>query len=92
MLKVDYKKRTKEGTIYNQTITIDTATARAFNNWVAVVLLDPPIEKKLYLQQLENAINYTTLTTLHELTIYLSKYTNENLHRIKHRNTIIIVK
>lgn len=108
-MKVSYLKNwDKEGTFYNQTITIDKETGAKFNNFVEKVLKqdkektskthtwsNEEMQREMYLKRLALGVNYTYLTTLNYFLSFIMKEPKENVkwRRIKtNRNTIIIVK
>jgi hypothetical protein len=104
-MKVSYLKHWKEGTLYNQTITIDKVTGVKFNNYVETlwkqdqeklnsthVQDNEMAQRDMYLKRLALGVNYTYLTTLDYFVSFLLRETNESIKRIKRRNTIIIVK
>lgn len=77
-MKVSYRKNwSKDGTFYNQTITIDKKTAALFNSYVEKILNKDKEEiqknhiitneqsmREYYLKRLAIGVNYTYLTTL----------------------------
>ena len=77
-MKVSYRKNwSKDGTFYNQTITIDKKTAVLFNNFMFKILnkdreeiqknhiiTGEQIMRECYLKRLASGANYTHLTTL----------------------------
>ena len=77
-MKVSYRKNwSKDGTFYNQTITIDKKTAILFNNFMFKILnkdreeiqknhiiTGEQIMRECYLKRLALGANYTHLTTL----------------------------
>jgi len=94
-----------DGTHYNQTITINQKTAVLFNNYIEKILNEDKKEieakrimtneqakREIYLKRLSLGANYLYLTTLFYFMLFLGRHTNENIKRIKNRNTIIIVK
>jgi hypothetical protein len=104
-MKVSYLKHWKDGTLYNQTITIDKVTGVKFNNYVETlwkqdkeklnkthVQDNAMAQRDMYLKRLALGVNYTYLTTLDYFVSFLLRETNESIKRIKRRNTIIIVK
>ena len=85
-MKVSYRKNwSKDGTFYNQTITIDKKTAALFNDYVERALQRDKEEiqknhiitneqsmREYYLKRLAIGANYTYLTTLdHFISFYL---------------------
>lgn len=105
-MKVSYLRNwDKEGTFYNQTITIDKEMGAKFNNFVETILKqdkektnkthmwsNEEMQREMYLKRLALGVNYTYLTTLDYFVSFLLKETNESIKRIKRRNTIIVVK
>ena len=101
-MKVDYKKHySKSGTVYTQTISIDSFYVAYFNRYLRTIYI--PLHKRedpnvnLYLQYLsKDEINYLTLTTLKvfkEWLDYNFHFLDKVQNRIKiDRNTIIIIK
>lgn len=106
-MKVNYLKEWgKDGTVYNQTITIEKESIKGFNEMarakkeeIAKKYIISGEEMKLlsYLEELHEGKNYTTLTTLDFFMKFYLKYIYEppkkdkNYERILNRNTIIKV-
>ncbi len=102
-MKVDYKKQWgKNGTVYDQTITIDKATMEKFNNYMCERKTQVDLEftkKHTYsewdlkiksVDYLEKGINFTNLIHLQ----LFNEFCFENridLKRVLRRNTIIKV-
>lgn len=108
-MKVSYRKNfDKNGTCYNQTITIDKVTGVKFNNYVETlwkqdkeklnkthVQDNEMAQRDMYLKRLTLGVNYTYLTTLNYFLNFIMNEPKENVkwRRVKtNRNTIIIVK
>ena len=107
-MKVSYLRNwDKEGTFYNQTITIDKETGAKFNNYVETLWKqdqeklnkthtwnNEEMKRDMFLKRLALGVNYTNLTTLNYFLNFIMNEPKENVkwRRIKSRNTIIIVK
>ena len=93
-VKVDYKRHSKDGTIYDQTITIDKNFMELYNNF----LLDKKIKidnnffkKHIYSEEdlkiksinyLEKGSNFTNLIQLRLLLEFIINYNKNNNNKI----------
>lgn len=102
-MKVDYKKHWgNNGTVYDQTITIDKTTMEEYNNYICDLKtnIDFKFTKKhVYsendlkiksIDYLEKGINFTNLIHLNLFIVFCQK-TERDIKRLKYRNTIIKV-
>lgn len=106
-MKVNYfKEWGEDGTVYNQTITIEKEHIEKFNEFIRAekqevenkkVITSDELKTLMYLNELTEGKNYTTLTTLrnfiyyYRLHIYNPYKDEKDLKRILNRNTIIKV-
>lgn len=107
-MKINYLKEWgNDGTVYNQTITIDMETAKKFNEFIRKLKLvackkfiysNEDMKILYYLEELKEGKNFTGLT---ELDYFMKFYLKEiyeppkrdrDYERILNRNTIIKVK
>ena len=105
MIKINYfKKYGTDGTVYNQTIKIDSKIAENFNEYIKnlkesttkkFILSNEDMKILYYLEELKNQKNYATLTTINYFKKFYLKNIYENngkkdlfFERILNRNTI----
>lgn len=100
-MKINYLKRYgTDGTIYNQTITIDKNIMGKFNEYITRIKAIRKSQRysTIYIETLQEGINYISLTTLDYFmkfylhNIYEPPKKDKTYERILWRNTIINVK
>lgn len=100
-MKINYLKNWgNDGTVYNQTITIDKNIMGKFNEYINKIkaIRESQRYSTIYIENLKEGKNYVTLTTLDYFMKFYLKYIYEPpkkdkmYERILWRNTIINVK